>query len=209
MPQLVNLANKARQTQAVKNLAVAAQGNKYLRRGINLTRWGGEAMVDTSLAALYQDADLGNTMDLLGFFGVDNAPLMTQEENNYLENFGNKVLADGLLLPLGLIGASQVAPFTRRLADGNAAFGLDELAQVELEPYKPRGITQPLLPPAGPEQFDSAIDRTTAAQTQVQAVQRQRDRVEAMGLILKNTDGQYAFDITGAGGQYGVEAPTP
>ena len=209
VPQLVNLANKARQTQAVKNLAVAAQSNKYLRRGINLTRWGGEAMVDTSLAALYQDADLGNTMDLLGFFGVDNAPLMTQEENNYLENFGNKVLADGLLLPLGLIGASQVAPFTRRLADGNAAFGLDELAQVELEPYKPRGITQPLLPPAGPEQFDSAIDRTTAAQTQVQAVQRQRDRVEAMGLILKNTDGQYAFDITGAGGQYGVPRPDP
>ena len=40
-------------------------------------------------------------------------------------------------------------------------------------------------------------------------MQRQRDRVEAMGLILKNTDGQYAFDITGAGGQYGVEAPTP
>ena len=208
VPQLVNLANKARQTQRVKNLAVAAQGNKYLRRGINLTRWGGEAMVDTSLAALYQDADLGNTMDLLGLFGVDNAPLMTQEENNYLENFGNKVLADGILLPLGLIGASQVAPFTRRLADGPAAFGLDELGQVELEPYVPRQITQPQLPPAA-EQFDSAIDRTTAAQTQVQAVQRQRDRVEAMGLILKNTDGQYAFDITGVGGQYGVEAPTP
>ena len=100
VPQLVNLASKARQTQAVKTWLLLHR-NKYLRRGINLTRWGGEAMVDTSLAALYQDADLGNTMDLLGF-GVDNAPLMTQEENNYLENFGNKVLA-GLLLPLGLI----------------------------------------------------------------------------------------------------------
>ena len=40
-------------------------------------------------------------------------------------------------------------------------------------------------------------------------MQRQRDRVEAMGLILKNTDGQYAFDITGAGGQYGVPRPDP
>ena len=135
---------------------------------------------------------------------------MTQEDNNYLENFENKLLADGLLLPLGLIGASQVAPFTRRLADGNAAFGLDELAEVELAPYKARGsFTQPQLPPAGPEQFDSAIDRTTAAQNQVQKVQEQRDRVEAMGLILKNPNGQYAFDITGVGGQYGVEAPTP
>ena len=33
VPQLVNLANKAWQTQAVKNLAVAAKGNKYIRRG--------------------------------------------------------------------------------------------------------------------------------------------------------------------------------
>ena len=134
---------------------------------------------------------------------------MTQEENNYLENFGNKLLADGLLLPLGLIGASQVAPFTKRLAEGPLPYNLDELADVELAPYVPRQITQPLLPPAGPQQYDSAIDRTTAAQAQVQAVQRQRDRVEAMGLILKNPNGQYAFDITGVGGQYGVEAPTP
>ena len=29
-----------------------------------------------------------------------------------------------------------------------------------------------------------------------------------MGLILKNPNGQYAFDITGVGGQW-VEAPTP
>ena len=119
-------------------------------------------------------ADLVYELDLLPLLGVDDAPLMTKESNNYLENLQNKVIADGILLPLSLIGASQVAPFTRRLADGKAAFGLDDLANIELEPYVPRQITQPLLPPGSSvdQQFDSAIDRTTAAQAQVQAVQQ-------------------------------------
>ena len=81
-----------------------------------------------------------------------------------------------------------------------AAFGLDELAEVELAPYGPE-FTQPQLPRS--RAVRPAIDRTTAAQTQVQAVQRQRDRVEAMGLILKNPNGQYAFDITVLAGSTG------
>ena len=210
IPQLTTLTNKLRQTQRVRQLAVAAKGNKALRRGLNTVRWGGEAMVDTSLAALYQDADAGNFMDLaqagLNAGGIDvELPLTTQEGNSYAENLRNKVLADGVLLPLNLIGAAQLTPWTRRLADGDLAWNLDEIADVELAPYVPRGITQPLLPPAASDGFDSAIDRSTSSALQVQQVQRQRDRINTMFPGLKTFEGgegQLQLDVTAAGGAY-------
>ena len=201
VPQVASLANRLKQTQQVRRLAVAAQGNRSLRRGLNTLRWGGEAMVDTSLAALFQDADLGNSGDLFELLGGRNA-LAANSDNTYGENLRNKLITDGVLLPLTLIGAGQLTPWTRRLADGDLAWDLDELAQVELAPYMPRQITQPLLPPGSPDQaFDSAIDRSTSSQLQIQQVQRQRDRVDAMfpGIRQEGTD-QLSMDITAVGG---------
>ena len=201
VPQLANLANRLRQTQQVKRLAVAARTNRGVRRGVNTLRFGSEAMLDTSLAALFQDADLGNSGDLLDLLNIQH-PLGTDPDNTYGENLRNTLIADGVLLPLSLIGAAQLTPWTRRLADGDTAWNLDELADVELAPYMPRQITQPMLPPGSPDQsFDSAIDRSTSSQLQIQQVQRQRDRVDAMfpGIRQLGTD-QLAMDITAVGG---------
>ena len=134
VPQITTLTNRLRQTQVARRLAVAAKTNTTARRALNTARWGGEAMIDTSLAALYQDADFGNSADLFG-----ENPLSAREDNTYLENLGNKLVADGILLPLTLIGAGQLTPWTRRLADGDLAWNLDEIADVELAPYVPRG----------------------------------------------------------------------
>ena len=209
VPQLVSLANKLKQQQQVRRLAVAAQTNNTLRRGINRARFGGEAFVDTTIASLFQDAEFGNVSDL---FGPN--PLSTKEDNSYFENLRNKQLADGILTPLALIGAGQLTPWTRRLADGDLAFGLDELAKVELEPYVPRKITQPLLPPgAVDEGFDSAIDRSTSANLQVQQVQAQRARLNTMFPALKTFEGgegQFSLDLTGAGAAFREDgAPLP
>ena len=199
VPQVARLTNRLRQTQTARRIAVAAKTNQTARRALNLTRWGGEAMIDTSLAALYQDADEGNVLDLLPF----ETAISTSKDNTYGENLRNKIVADGILLPLTLIGAGQLTPFTRRLADGDLAWGLDEIAEVELEPYVPRGFTQPQLPPASSvdQQFDSAIDRTTSAQLQAQQVAQQQERINTMfpGLRELNSD-QLALDMTAAGG---------
>lgn len=198
VPQVGMLANRLKQTNTVRKLAVAAKTNKAARRALNTARWGGEAMIDTSLAALYQDADLGNVADLFG-----ENPLSSSEDNTYIENLQRKIVADGVLLPLTLIGAGQLTPWTRRLADGDLAWDLDEIADVELAPYVPRGITQPLLPPAAAA--DSAIDRSTSSNLQVQQVQQQRDRINTMFPGLKTFEGgegQFQLDITGAGGAY-------
>ena len=200
VPQITTLTNRLRQTQVARRLAVAAKTNTTARRALNTARWGGEAMIDTSLAALYQDADFGNSADLFG-----ENPLSAREDNTYLENLGNKLVADGILLPLTLIGAGQLTPWTRRLADGDLAWNLDEIADVELAPYVPRGITQPLLPPAAADGFDSAIDRSTSSALQVQQVQQQRDRINVMfpGLeTFEGGEGQLQLDVTGAGGAY-------
>ena len=200
VPQLGMLANRLKQTETVRKLAVAAKTNRTARRALNTARWGGEAMFDTSLAALYQDADLGNSADLFG-----ENPLSASEDNTYIENLQRKIVADGVLLPLTLIGAGQLAPWTRRLADGDLAWNLDEVADVELAPYVPRGITQPLLPPAASDGFDSAIDRSTSSALQAQQVQRQRDRINTMFPGLKTFEGgegQMQLDVTGAGGAF-------
>lgn len=201
-PQVLRIADRLRKTQAVKRLAVAGKGSKRLRRGINLTRWGAEGVLDTSIAALFQDPEFGNSADLTELFGVDN-PLQTDPDDIYPVAQVKKVTADAILLPLALIGGSQLTPWTRRLADGNMPLGLDELAEIELAPYVPRQITQPLLPPgsAVDQQFDSAIDRTTSAQRQAQQVAEQQERVNTMfpGLRELNSD-QLAMDITAVGG---------
>ena len=202
VPQVVRMADRVRQTQAVKRIAVAGTQNKAIRRGINLTRWGAEGLLDTSIAALFQDPEFGNSADLTSLFGVSN-PLQTNPDDNYLVAQTKKVGADAILLPLALIGGSQLTPFTRRLADGDMAFGLEELAAVELAPYKPRQITQPQLPPASSvdQQFDSAIDRTTSAQRQAQQVAEQQERVNTMFPGLRELDSdQLALDVTAVGG---------
>ena len=199
VPQVASLTNRLRQTQTARRLAVASKTSQTKRRVLNLTRWGGEAMIDTSLAALYQDADEGNVFDLLPF----ETAISTSKDNTYGQNLLNKVVADGILLPLTLIGAGQLTPWTRRLADGDLAWGLDEIADVELAPYVPRSFTQPQLPPASSvdQQFDSAIDRTTSAQLQGQQVAQQQERINTMfpGLRQLNSD-QLAIDITSVGG---------
>ena len=202
VPQVIRMADRVRQTRTVRRLAVAGTQNRTIRRGINLTRWGAEGVLDTSLAALFQDPEFGNSADLTSLFGVSN-PLQTNPDDNYFVAQARKIGADAILLPLALVGGSQLTPFTRRLADGDMAFGLEDLAAVELAPYVPRQITQPLLPPASSvdQQFDSAIDRTTSAQRQAQQVAEQQERVNTMFPGLRELDSdQLALDVTAVGG---------
>ena len=84
VPQLMTLAVGPGRP----SMAVAAKTNKYLV-GASTHPLGGEAGRHLAGGAV-PDADFGNTADLLGLFGVENAP-DDQENNNYLENFGNKL----------------------------------------------------------------------------------------------------------------------
>ena len=201
LPQAARLANAIRRSKAVKSLAVAGSQNRTIRRGINLSRFGGEALFDNALAQLYSNPSFGNAADLTSVVGIPN-PLQTNENDDYWEAQRKKLIADTTFL-FGLAGAGQAIPAVRRLADGDMAFGLEELARVELEPYVPRKITQPQLPPASSvdQQFDSAIDRTTSAQRQAQQVAEQQERVNTMfpGLRELNSD-QLALDVTAVGG---------
>jgi len=201
LPQAARLANAIRQTRTVKSLAVAGSQNRTIRRGINLARFGGEALFDNALSQIYSDPSFGNAADLTSVVGISN-PLQTNENDDYWEAQVKKLTADTLFI-FKLAGGAQAIPAVRRLADGDMAFGLEELARVELEPYVPRKITQPQLPPASSvdQQFDSAIDRTTSAQLQAQQVAQQQERINTMfpGLRELNSD-QLAIDITSVGG---------
>jgi len=201
LPQATRLANAIRRTRTAKSLAVAGSQNRTIRRGINLARFGGEALFDNALSQIYSDPSFGNAADLTSVVGISN-PLQTNENDDYWEAQRKKFIADSLFI-FKIAGAGQALPPVRRLADGDMAFGLEELARVELEPYVPRQITQPQLPPASSvdQQFDSAIDRTTSAQLQAQQVAQQQERINAMfpGLRELNSD-QLAMDITAAGG---------
>ena len=146
IPALVRLGNKARQSKVAADLAVKAATDKKVRGLVNFGRWGSEALFDTALSTVFQDPR-GNFFNLGDFAGLKIPGRYNDEEDNYLDAFGKALVVDGVALPLSLIGAGAVVPFTRRLAtEGDLPQFMQDIADVELAPYAP--LNTPLLPPA-------------------------------------------------------------
>jgi len=136
IPALVRLGNKARQSKFVANLSVKAARDKKTRALVNFGRFGSEALFDTTLSTVFQDPR-GNFANLGDFAGLKLPGRYNDEEDNYLDAFGKALAVDGVALPLSLIGAGAVVPFTRRLAtEGDLPQFMQDIANVELAPYK-------------------------------------------------------------------------
>ena len=228
IPALVRVGQATLKTRTARQIAVKAATDKRVRGAINFGRFGSEALFDTTLSTIFQDPR-GNIANLGDFVGLELPGRYDPETDNYLDAFGKAVAVDGVAAPLGLIGAGAVVPFTRRLAtDGNIPQFLQDVADVELAPYRPSNT--PLLPaasspfpvdpiPAGDRalpaagqtsfdygqfeagpaaSYDSAISRTTADQRLVQQVEAQRTRLEEMGLQVRQGSGQYELSFPGS-----------
>lgn len=228
IPTLVRIGQAALKTRTAKQIAVKAATDRRVRGAINFGRFGSEAMFDTALSTVFQDPR-GNLANIGDFFGLELPGRYDPETDNYLDAFGKTLVVDGVATPLALIGAGAVVPFTRRLAtDGNIPQFMQDVADVELAPYRPSNT--PLLPaasspfpvdpiptgdrvlPAGGQtsfdygqfeagptgSYDSAISRTTADQRLAQQVEKQRTRLEEMGLQVRQGSGQYELSFPGS-----------
>ena len=228
-PAGVRLLNSLKNTAAVRRLAVAQSANPALRTGLGLGKNVAETLVSTAAAALFMDADQGNTADAIKDFTGISLPGRTDPNANYLQRVATNTLVDGIATPLSLIGAGSAIRPIRRWMSGNGIEALDEIAQVELAPYMgarpPIGPERQLppapaadlvdngsraLPPAGqssfdysrleapPAQYDSAISRAQAEQTQIRQVAEQRKRLQDMGLVQQGEGGQLELSVGNA-----------
>jgi hypothetical protein len=140
-------ADAMKATQAVRRAAVAVQASPKLKAGVNVAKNVGEALVGTTLAAPFMDAEQGNTANLLEAAGLK-LPGRVEDSDNYLQALGKNLAVDGLAAPLTLIGAgSLIKPIRRGLTSGDVGW-IKDLADAELEPYMPRPMAGPALPPA-------------------------------------------------------------
>lgn len=146
MAGLKQAANAAKATRAVRSLAVAQRANPALRTGLTAATRIGEALVSTTLAAPFIDADGGNLANVGDMAGL-RLPGRADETDNYLTKFGKGLLVEGLAAPLTAIGAlSLLGPARRAMFNGGVSF-LDDIADAELAPYMYRGTDAPQLPP--------------------------------------------------------------
>ena len=220
--RLQQAAQALKKTQAVKSAAVAAKVNPTLRAGLNAGKNVGEALVSTTLAVPFLDAQDGNLANLGDAFGLK-LPGRVEPGDNYLQALGKSLGVEGLAAPLALIGAGAlIKPIREGMATGGLGW-LDELADAELAPYMPQAPAGPALPPAAAAdlvdngskslpafgqtgfdygrleapaaQYDSAISRSLQEQTQIKQVEQQRQRLEGMGLVQRGEGGQLEFSL--------------
>jgi len=222
LARLKAAADALRRTQTVKNIAVASKASPGLRAGLNVGSNVGEALISTTLATPFLDQEDGNLANLGDAVGL-NLPGRVEEGQNYLQAMGQSILVEGIATPLALLGlGSFIKPIRKGLASGDLGW-IDELADAELEPYMPKPMAGPLLPPAqaadivedgsrslpartsadlsfleaGPAtyQWDSAIGRSLQEQTQIRQVTEQRQRLESMNLVQQGEGGQLEFNL--------------
>jgi hypothetical protein len=219
VPAGARLLQSLRSTAAVRRLAVAQRVNPALRAGLGVTKNVGEALASTGAAALFIDADSGNSADAIKQLTGVQLPGTTDPNANYLQRVGTNTLVDGLATPLALIGAGSVIGPLRRALVGDGIRALDEIADVELAPYMPRPLDQPALPPAAAADvvdngsralppyepsggalvpYDSAISRSLQEQTQIRQVAEQRQWLQDQGLVRQGEGGQLELNTGNA-----------
>jgi len=163
--QLKRIADAARRTQVVRNLAVAQRASQPLRTAMQVGTNVGEALVSTTLATPFLDVSQGNLANVGDAFGKK-LPGRVDEGDNYLQAFGKTIAVEGLAAPLAAIGAlSFIGPARRAMFGGEGIKWMDDLAEQELEPYTRewRNFKRPQLPPG------SDIPQLPSAQMQAAA----------------------------------------
>lgn len=196
VPQVMNLVNRVKQSQTVKNLAVATKNSPSIVRGaVGFGATTAKAVPGATAAVAFIDPEEGNLANLGDLAGLE-LPGRVDETDNYFEALGKNIAIDGFFAPLATIGAGSLIPAVRRsVVDGGAGF-FDELAEVELEPYMfaPPTSEGRMLPPA---RNDSAISRALDEQTQIKQVEQQRNRLQDMGLVEQGGGGQLELSMPG------------
>ena len=134
--QVQKLAQTVQSSRRVQNAAVAVSVNPGLRAGANVAKNVGQALGSTVLATPFLDQEDGNLANLGDAFGVK-LPGRVEPGQNYLGAWGQSVLVEGIAAPLALLGMGAfVAPIRKGLATGDLG-AIDELANAQLEPYRP------------------------------------------------------------------------
>ena len=211
VPQVMSLVNGIKQSQTVKNLAVATKNSPSIVRGaLGFGATTAKAVPGATAAVAFIDPKEGNIQNL-GDLTFEGAPLYrpfglpienialpgrVDESDDYFTALGKNIAVDGFFAPLMAIGAGALVPSVRRsIVDGGATF-FDDLAEVELEPYlfAPPTPEGRMLPPA---RHDSAISRALDEQTQIKQVEQQRNRLQDMGLVEQGGGGQLELSMPG------------
>ncbi|MAA50617.1 MAG: hypothetical protein CMP83_10635 [Gammaproteobacteria bacterium] len=251
-------------TQTARRLSTAvATGERVGRYGPRVqTVVGGanflrDGLVSTTAATVFMDPTIdgnaANSLDGVVFDPSDTEgvpyfrqakegeegirlPGRVEEGDNYLEAWRKTVVVDGMAAPVAILGApAAVKPVRNFLFDQNVPKFLQEMADIELAPYRSsvrnaatmdaNRLTVDVPTSAAPtvdeldlfakttpgdlpspgraesidsysfnraaDPWDSAIDRSTAAQRQNLQVASQRTRLEQMGLQVPDGDGRY------------------
>ena len=132
-------AKRFRNLQAVKNIAVAAQGTskgaKALRTGIKGTQLTAEAAFEQLFATPFLDRDNGNFFDMFPESDILRLLGQTREGDNYLDKVRSGFTAD--LAPLlGVTGFGTLTPGIRRFLTNDLGW-VDAIGKAEIDPYIP------------------------------------------------------------------------
>jgi hypothetical protein len=204
-------AQAFQQQAAVRRAAVAITASPKLKAATNVATHVGEALGSTMLSTPFLDQADGNLANVGDAVGLK-LPGRVEPDENYLQSLAKSVAVEGIAAPLALLGmGALIKPIREGMTKGGPGW-IEELANAELEPYLPRQMAGPALPPAadvpalpGYSQqggalvpYDSAITRSLQEQTQVKQVTQQRQRLQDMGLVQQGEGGQLDLSLGGA-----------
>lgn len=210
--RLQQAAQAFQQQAAVRRAAVAITSSPGLRAGANVVKNVGEAIGSTALATPFLDQADGNLANLGDAVGLK-LPGRVEPNENYLQSLAKSIAVEGIAAPLALLGmGSMIKPIREGMAKGDLGW-VQQLADAELEPYLPKAMAGPALPPAGQTglpalpgytqqggalvPYDSAITRSLQEQTQIRQVTEQRQRLQQMGLVQQGEGGQLDLTLGG------------
>lgn len=136
IPRVQSLLARMRNTQQVKNLAVAASVPGRTRTAVKFAGNAADGLSTTVAATAFMDNSEGNLGNLPELWGGKPIGLGVQPGDDYLEATRKTALLEGLLLPLAVLGvAAPVRPLRNAVASGDLPGGLQALADAELAPY--------------------------------------------------------------------------
>jgi len=204
-------AQALQQQAAVRRAAVAISASPKLKAGTNVITNVGQAVGSAALAAPFLDQADGNLANVGDAVGLK-LPGRVEPNENYLQSLAKSVAVEGIAAPLALLGmGAMIKPIREGMTKGGPGW-IEELAKAELEPYLPKQMAGPALPPGvdrpqlpGYQQqggalvpYDSAITRSLQEQTQIKQVTGQRQRLQDMGLVQQGEGGQLDLALGGA-----------
>mgnify|MGYP003145060456 FL=1 len=135
---LVSFAKNLKKAELAKKFAVAYKGSEKVRKTVNASKFTGEFLFEASFAAPFLDQEQGNILNIFdNYFEV---PGRKEETDNYLTGVGKSIFAEGVLLPLTLVGAGSLIGPVRRYITSGSIKSLDELAEAEIGPYIPYAL---------------------------------------------------------------------